>query len=161
MGRVVARAFWGPRPQSVDDGAAAIVATLRGLGGLDEDHLGRWFDQGCSKSDALRRKITVDADGIRPFLTRNQEDGHVFEELGWSFWAWNGAIQDDDALTFNCDFSVTSPYALNRVVFGLPPAWEQDLGPARQALDLVVRVWRPEQANVWNANRVDLVRADL
>ena len=59
VGRVVARAFWGPRPQAVDDGVAAVVATLRGLGELDEERLGRWFDLGKSRWDALRREIVV------------------------------------------------------------------------------------------------------
>lgn len=161
MGRVIARAFWGPRPQPVDDGVAAIVTTLRGLRELDEERFARWFDLGKSRKDALRREIAVDPGVIRAFLTRNREGAHVFEELGYSFWAWNAAAEDDDALSFNCCFSVTSRWLKNRVVLGLPPEWEQDLGRARQALDLVVAMWRPEQANVWNADRVGLLTADL
>jgi hypothetical protein len=161
VGRVVARAFWGPRPQSVEDGVAAIVATLRGLGWLDEQRFGRWFALGKSRKDALRREIAVDPDAIRSSLKRNQEGGRVFEELGWSFSAWNGASQDEQALTFRSHFSVTSQWVKNSVVFGLPPEWEQDLDRARQALDLVVRAWRPEQANVWNGDRVELLTADL
>jgi hypothetical protein len=160
MGRVVARAFWGPRPQSIDDGLAAFVATLRGLGELDE-RFGRWFDLGKSMKDALRREIAVDPDAIRPFLKRNQENGRVFEELGWSFSAWNGAARDEDSLDFRSHFSVTSQWVKNSVVFKLPPEWEQDLGRARRALDIVVRTWRPEQANVWNADRVELLKAEL
>jgi hypothetical protein len=68
---------------------------------------------------------------------------------------------DDGALSFNCNFSTTSPRLTNRVVFDLPPAWETDLDRARQALDLVVRLWRPEKANVWNNDNLDLVVADL
>ena len=121
MGPVIARAFWGPRPESVDDGVAAIVATLRGLRELDEEHYARWFGLGRSRKDALRREIAVDPGVITAFLTRNREGEHVFEELGYSFYAWNGAAQDDDALSFNCCFSVTSRWVKNRVVFGLPP----------------------------------------
>jgi len=117
----------------------AIVATLRGLRELDEERFGRWFDVGKSRRDALRREIAVDPDVIRAFLTRNHEGAHVFEELGWSFYAWNGAARDDDALSFNCMFSATSQWVKNRVVFDLPPEWEQDLRRARQALDLAVR----------------------
>ncbi|HEX4659282.1 MAG TPA: hypothetical protein VH307_17980, partial [Streptosporangiaceae bacterium] len=90
MGRVIARAFWGPRPQLIDDGVAAIVATLRGLRELDEQRFARWFDLGQSRRDALRREIAVDPGAIGAFLSRNHEGGHVFEELGWSFYAWNG-----------------------------------------------------------------------
>jgi hypothetical protein len=161
VGRVLVRAFWGPRPQSADEGAAAIVVTLRGLAGLDGERFGRWFDLGRSRRDALRREIAVDPVAVRAFRTRNQENGRVFEDLGWSFYAWNGAGRDDETLSFNCNFSVTSPVVRNRVVFRLPPEWEHDLGHARQALDLVVGAWRPERATVWNADGVELLTADL
>ena len=113
MGRLIARAFWGPRPQSLDDGVAAIVATLSGLRDLDVEHYERWFDLGESPENA------------------------------------------------RCSFSTTSKWVKNRVVFGLPSAWDHDLDRARQALDLVVRVWQPEQANVWTSDNVNLVVADL
>ena len=60
----MALTFWGRRPQSIDDGVGAIVATLRGLRGLDEERFGRWFDVGKSRRDALRREIAVDPDVI-------------------------------------------------------------------------------------------------
>ena len=161
VGRVVARAFWGSRRQSVDDGVAAIISTLSGLRALDGQHYSRWFELEKSRKDALRREITVEPMSIKARLTQNREGGRVFEELGYTFAAWNGATEDDEALSFSCNFSTTSQWVTNRVVFGLPPAWEQDLGRARQALDLVVGVWRPERANVWNNDRVDLVVADL
>src|SRR4051794_20341749 len=104
VGRVIARAFWGPRPQAVDDGVAAIVATLSGLRDLDGEHYSRWFDLGRSKKDALERGVTVEAAAIRARLSQNREGGQVFEDLGWTFSAWNGA-RDDDALSFDCNFS--------------------------------------------------------
>lgn len=145
----------------MDDGVAAIVATLCGLRELDGERFARWFDLGRSRKDALRREIAVDPGVITAFLTRNREGARAFEELGYSFYAWNGAAEDDDALSFSCCFSVTSRWVKNRVVFGLPPEWEHDLGRAGQALDLVVGAWRPEQANVWKADHADLLTADL
>lgn len=140
----------------MDDGVAAIVATFSGLRDLDVEHYERWFDLGESPQDARRREISVDPVSIAAFVAR---DGH--DELGYSLFAWNGAERDDEALSFNCSFSATSKWVKNRVVFGLPPAWLHDLDRARQALDLVVRVWQPEQANVWTNDNVNLVVADL
>jgi hypothetical protein len=158
---MVARAFWGPRPEAVEDGVGRIVATLAGLRDLDEAHYGRWFDLGKSRSDALRREITIDGNAITARLSQSRASARIAEALGYSFFAWNGAARDEDALSFNCNFATTSPRLTNRVVFDLPSAWEHDLDRARHALDLIVRVWRPERANVWNADRVDLVVADL
>ena len=56
----VARAFWASRAQDANSGVAAIVATLRGLGELDTEHYGRWFEPGDSEQDALSRPVAVD-----------------------------------------------------------------------------------------------------
>lgn len=159
MGRVLGRAFWGPRPQSRDDGIAAIVATLAGLRALDEQHFARWFEPGRSEQDALRREIGIDLESVGARV--EQTEGSHVNELGYSFFAHNGSPGGTTALGFNCDFSVTSKWNLNRVIFGMPPEWEWELGRVREALDLVVRVWRPEKANVWNDDDVDLLIADL
>jgi hypothetical protein len=161
MGSVVVRAFWGPRPQAVEDGVAAIIATLTGLRELDESRYSRWFALGGSKREALGREIATVPAAVTAALSQNREGGRVFGELGYSFGAWNGAGRDEDTVSFSVSFSVTSPRVTNRVVFGLPPEWEHDLDRARQALGLVVRVWRPERASVRNAERVDLLVAEL
>jgi hypothetical protein len=93
----------------VHDGVAAIVSGLIGLRELDEQHYSRWFDLGMSKKDALRREIPIESAAISAQLSQNREGGRVFEELGYTFSAWNGAERGEEALSFNCNFSTTSP----------------------------------------------------
>jgi len=161
MGNLLVRAFWGPRPQDLDDGTRAIVQTLDGLRELDAGLLGRWFDSGKSRTDALAREVAVEFEAVRAHLRRNGEGGSVIEELGYNFYAWNGAPNDDDAFAAILSFSVTSKWVKNSVVIGLPGAWANDLASARRALDLVVSIWQPEEANVWDANHELLLVAEL
>jgi hypothetical protein len=86
VGRVTARAFWGPRPQAVRDGVAAIVATLSGLRDLDPEHYSQWFDVGRSRKDALERRVAIEAAAISARLSQNGEGDQVFDDLGWTFW---------------------------------------------------------------------------
>src|SRR5262249_61530234 len=123
VGGVGARGCWGSRRESVDDGVAAIISTLSGLRALDERHCSRWFELGKSRKDALRREITVEPMSIKARLTQNREGGRVFEELGYTFADWDGATEEDEALSFSWNFSTTSPSGAKRVGFGLHPAW--------------------------------------
>lgn len=158
MGRVTARVFWGPRPQAVDDGVAAIVATLVGLRELDKVHYGRWFDRGGSRKDALQREVSIDPEGITPYVHADP----VVEDLGYNFSAWNGAARDEDSASFDCNFSVTDRKFKNRVTFDLPRHWKHDLDRGRQALDVAIQVWRPERANLWNyLDMVEIFVVDL
>jgi len=159
----IARAFWGSRAQDERSGAAGILATLEALRGLDSEHYGRWFELGDSEEDALRRPVPVGLEAIRRRLSRHftDTDHAIIEDLGYTFWVWNGDRRDEHALNFSCAFSITSSAVTNSLVFGLPPGWESDQASLRTILDLVVRLWSPDRANIWDASDRELARAEL
>jgi hypothetical protein len=154
------RAFWGPRPQSEADGVAHIVQLMTGLSEIDGDAFGRWFRLGRSRGEAIKREVLRSEASIARALGRNRRDSDhsVIEELGYSFSAWNGG-SDKDGLSLNVLFACTSERVQNSVVMGLPVAYEGNLSRGAAVLDLVSRLWQPEDAHVWGSDREVLLQA--
>lgn len=136
------RAFWGPRSQAPEDGAACIVSTLRALATIDSALYGRWLLKGWTRRDAERSELSVDAAAVKAVLGRNRTD----LDLGFSFDVWNGG-KGDDAAEFSATFSVTSAHVRNVINVGVP---HRVYHLAPKVLEVVRRNWQPDESDVWS-----------
>ncbi|XXF79946.1 immunity 52 family protein [Myxococcaceae bacterium GXIMD 01537] len=78
----------------------------------------RWFQQGRSRNDALKRPIAP-ARGELENLVRKGKD-RVFEDLGFRLSGWNGVGDDYDAAAFNILCGGYTDVVRNTCVFTLP-----------------------------------------
>jgi hypothetical protein len=148
---VLTRAFWGPRAEQRDAGVRTIVSLLDELRLLDDVAYSRWFPTASYPDHALTGAPSVDAAVER---YHRDTDGSVIEEMGFLLSATNGAFEVG-ALSLRCVFGSSTK---NKVILGMPPHYEQDLAKAQRVLDLVVRLWHPDEANVWDASGLERLR---
>ncbi|HEX8536612.1 MAG TPA: Imm52 family immunity protein, partial [Cystobacter sp.] len=166
--RYYAGAYWGPRKEPPEECARRAEAFLTSLSRVDPT-FSRWFQQGRSRKDALKRPIEPDLVALEKLIRRGKD--RVREALGHSVWAWNGEPDDYDASGFHIECGGYSEAVPNRCVFHLPNrgpnaervlsatvlsglmrstamAWDPDWGTAMSTVhrDLVDKDGR---ANVW------------
>ncbi|WP_309891073.1 immunity 52 family protein [Archangium sp.] len=142
-----AGAYWGPRKETPEECARRAEAFLATIVKLDPA-FSRWFEQGRSRKDALKRPIEPAGEALEKRVRRGRD--RQFEELGYSVWAWNGAPDDDyDACGFNFNCGSYSEGQSNRCVVNLPtrgPNAERVLSvPILMGLvRSLVLAWEPE-----------------
>jgi hypothetical protein len=154
-------AYWGARPEFLDDCAGRLLSFMKLLGGVDP-LLATWCEPGSSREEAARAKIDVSGSTIRDLLLDSQyKTGHdglqpVREKLGFSVDLWNGQ-EMEVGLSVSCGgwSSGGSNYSLIR----LPPprgAATPRLYRREAALSLmriVVEAWSPADAS-WISRRL-------
>jgi hypothetical protein len=153
--------MWGPRIETRSAGVSKAVDLIQGLKRTDPEHYAHWYRKGRSRAKALEHEVLPSAETVESELVvnrRDDEDRSVIVELGHSLSLWNG-LNEDAALTLNCQFGVTSQYVKNSVILGLPSGYQDDLSKARAVLDLIVGIWTPDEATVWSQNREEILRA--
>ena len=112
-----AGAYWGPRKETPEECARRAEVFLAALSDVDPS-FSRWFQQGRSRKDALKRPIEPTRAALEKLIRRGND--RQFEDLGYSVWAWNGVCVDYDDSGFHLKCGVYSDSVPNRCVFNLP-----------------------------------------
>ena len=110
-------AYWGARKESAKECAERAALLLSSAPQVDPA-FARWFQQGGSRKDALKRPIEPDAPSLEKLLSRGRD--RVVEELGFRLSGWNGAQDDRDATSFDALCGGGSPRVSNFWLFDLP-----------------------------------------
>ncbi|HYO59577.1 immunity 52 family protein [Archangium sp.] len=143
-----AGAYWGPRKESPEECARRAEVFLAAVSNVDPS-FSRWFQQGRSRKDALKRPIEPTRAALEKLIRRGKD--RQFEDLGYSVWAWNGVCVDYDDSGFNFACGIYSDCVSNRCVFNLPtrgPNAERVLSePILTGLvRSMVLAWEPDSA---------------
>lgn len=146
-------AYWGDRPEGVDDCARRLVSCLTGLASI-HGALGRWYPRGKAKAGA----VEADPAGLRSLLLagRNRRDmgNDVIEDLGFSVSLWNRDKSMPSVLSAHCGSYARTEGIVNTCVLDLPPI-ESDDDPVMELLEpgrasammrAVVEAWSPDWA---------------
>ena len=166
-----AGAYWGARRESPEECARRLEVLLASLPTVDSSFT-RWFRQGKSRKDALKRPIEPIRAELEKLIRRGKD--RVFEDLGFRLSGWNGVGDDYDASGFdvtcggysdavnnfctfqlpgrgpNADRVVTAP-VLSRLVRSMAIAWEPDCAVATSSAhrNLVSAIPKPGTFVAW------------
>ena len=150
-------AYWGARPESLDECARRTTAFLSRIRGLDEA-FERWFDKGLSRRSAGRRELAVRLPSVSAMLAagRNRTDfgDSAIHELGYTLSVWNGC-DDSVSMSVLCGMYASVPNISNAAVLHLSSAVSARLTSspaARTMMELLIDVWSPEWAT-WSTRR--------
>jgi hypothetical protein len=109
--------YWGPRKESPEECARRAEAFMSAISAVDPA-FSRWFQQGKSRKDALKRPIEPGREVLEKLIRKGRD--RQFEQLGYTVWAWNGVCDDYDDSGFNFNCSSYAENLTNRCVFSLP-----------------------------------------
>ncbi|WNG41136.1 hypothetical protein F0U61_51120 [Archangium violaceum] len=112
-----AGAYWGPRKETPEECARRAEAFLAAVADIDPS-FSRWFEQGRSRKDALKRPIAPSPAALEKLIRRGKD--RQFEDIGYSVWAWNGEPDDYDACGFDFKCGGYCEGLSNRCVVNLP-----------------------------------------
>lgn len=142
--------YWGARREPLEQCAGNAYESLRGLEDLGYD---RYFLRGPSRRAALRREVELAPESLLAILAKGVSYTDVprkpIPELGWHMGFWSGGSDDE---SYSIDFHVGSysHHVGNNVTLNLPHAgcFSLAAAPERalQAYELLVGLWKPEQA---------------
>ncbi|WP_375770799.1 immunity 52 family protein [Archangium gephyra] len=112
-----AGAYWGPRKETPEECAQRAEIFLASMAKVDPS-FSRWFQQGRSRRDALKRPIEPTRAALEKLIRRGRD--RQFEDLGYSVWAWNGVCVDYEDSGFNFACGAYSEAVSNVCVCNLP-----------------------------------------
>ena len=112
-----AGAYWGGRKETPEECARRAEIFMAALAGVDPSFT-RWFQQGRSRKDALKRPIEPNRAMLEKLIRRGKD--RVVEALGYSVWAWNGEPDNYDDSGFHIECGGYSERVSNVCVFHLP-----------------------------------------
>ncbi|TDA66429.1 MAG: hypothetical protein D9V45_05745 [Chloroflexi bacterium] len=115
--------YWGIREETVETCAARASAMFNHLAECDPIFQ-RWFMLGRSRKEALKHEVKTDVKTMQALLLkgRNRTDfgRQVIHELGFSFYAWNGGEDDQDAVGINFTCGCYAHQIANHCLIRLP-----------------------------------------
>lgn len=112
-----AGAYWGPRKETPEACARRAEAFLIAIAKIDPA-FSRWFEQGRSRKDALKRPLELSSEAMEQRIRRGGD--RQFEELGYSVWAWNGEPDAYDACGFHFHCGGHAEGQSNNCIVNLP-----------------------------------------
>jgi Immunity protein 52 len=156
MGEFYAGAYWGVRPEGLDECTSRLT---RFLGMLASAHplLETWFENANSRKSSLERPVAADPDPVRKLLAKGRNkrdtDGSIIDELGYSAGLWNG--QDFAAVRIHLRCGLYTRALDNVVSLELPDTLEATqlsrYGTARKILTALTERWEPDWAT-WTSH---------
>ncbi len=157
-----AGAYWGPRKETPEQCARRAEAFLAALATIDPA-FSRWFEQGKSRKDALKRPIEPSGEALKERVRRGRD--RQFEDLGYSVWAWNGASDDYDACGFHFYCGGYSEGQSNNCVVNLPirgPNAERVLSVPilTELVRSMALAWEPDSALATSTMHRDAITPD-
>jgi len=119
-------AYWGDRRESIDDCSNRLFNCLLKLRNCDEIFR-NWYRTGCSRKQALERKIPIDTLNLRKLLDkygRHATDigNKTIEDLGYCINIWNGESMErgEVGLSISCGLHSELSELVNCCVINLP-----------------------------------------
>ncbi|WP_240356401.1 immunity 52 family protein [Myxococcus eversor] len=109
--------YWGARKELAGECAVRTGTLLSMLPTVDPS-FARWFQQGKSRTDALRRSIEPNVQDLERLISRGKD--RVIEDLGFRFRGWNGVLDERDASSFDVTCGGRSVRVSNFWLFDLP-----------------------------------------
>ncbi|WP_338865568.1 immunity 52 family protein [Myxococcus stipitatus] len=152
--------YWGARKESSEECARRLKILLEGLPSVAPS-LERWFQQGKSRADALKRPLHPTLAELEPFVRKGKD--RTFDDLGFSIGGWNGAGDDYEATGFLLACGGYSEWGGNRCVYTLPskgPSFENLLSATTLA-ELMRRTagaWEPDWGVAISEQHRDLLK---
>jgi len=147
-------AYWNARPADLAKCTEDLERFFAQLAEVDP-LLGRWFERGRSRTDALKRKVaTSDPQRLRDLLLKGRHRAdigrRVFEDLGFSFGLWNGAGDEKEKAGVSIHCGSYNERVGNNVCIDLPykaenAKWVEN---ASALLAHVAEIWRPRWAGI-------------
>jgi hypothetical protein len=147
-------AYWDSRQDSLEESTERVMRFLSGMAEIDP-LLGRWFERGRSRKDAIAHPVDHhDRSRLQTLLLKGQnrydDGGGVIEELGFGLGLWNGASQDEEEASLSIHCGCFNDRIGNNVILDLP-IQSENLGDADVAcnlLALVAEIWQPKWAGI-------------
>jgi len=157
-----AGAYWGPRKESPEECARRAENFLTTVSSVDPS-FSRWFQQGRSRKDALKRPIDSSQVALEKLIHKGRD--RQFEDLGYSVWAWNGVCDDYDDSGFHIQCGGYSTAVSNVCVVNLPSQGSNaERVLSASVLTGLVRsmalAWEPDWAVSMSKTHRDMVDAD-
>ncbi|MGI4823598.1 MAG: Imm52 family immunity protein [Janthinobacterium lividum] len=87
-------AYWGNRPQTLDECASSLIVFLTNLKKYNEELFGNWFEQGMSKKAALSKPVEIDREVLSKLISKKKK-GFEYPDTNYRLSLWNGAKSDD------------------------------------------------------------------
>lgn len=144
--RLLVAGYWSQRKASRSECAARLSEFMRRIAS-ENSLLADWYKQGRSPKQALAHRIALDAATLEPLLRTNNRDTDKSPilELGWSFSAWNGNLDQSASVMVHC--GCYSQRVGNSVVLHVPRQPVEQLPTLPEALaGILIEVWEPESA---------------
>ncbi|RKG81572.1 hypothetical protein D7W79_05120 [Corallococcus exercitus] len=152
--------YWGPRQESSEDCARRLAVLITALATVDPS-FARWFQQGKSRKDALKRSIGPASAELESFVRQGRD--RTFADLGFSLGGWNGAADEYEVSGFLIACGGYSEWVNNHCVFTLPsrgPSSERVL--TAPVLTRLVRetaaAWEPDWGVAISEQHRDLMK---
>jgi len=152
--RFMLGAYWDARPDTLEECTRDAERFFAHLAEVDP-LLGRWFEPGRSRKDALKRKVdTSDTQKIRGLLLKGRHRAdigrRIFEDLGFSIGLWNGAGEQEEKAGVSIHCGCYNERMGNNVCINLPykaesARWVEN---ASALLARVAETWRPKWAGI-------------
>lgn len=147
-------AYWDARPAGLEKCTEDLERFFAQLAEVDP-LLGRWFERGRSRKDALKRKVDIsDPRRLRDLLLKSRHRAdigrRVFEDLGFRFGLWNGADNEEEKAGLSIHCGSYSERVGNNVCIDLPYKAENEkwVENAGALLAAVAEIWRPSWAGI-------------
>lgn len=142
-------AYWGPRKIPKQDCADKVAKTLLTLAKWPP--LGQWYF--CmNEATAPIIPITVTVKEIMNALEVNRSDfgGNFMEDLGFSFFAWSGNVENACGISFRCGawFDKITNCAVLKLRPQNPPANASEGENLREMMEVFIKIWDPDRAVV-------------
>lgn len=154
-------AYWGPRPESVEECGDRLQLFMHSLAVIDP-LLSSWYEKGRNRQAALESKIEPRTEYLWDLLLdgRNRADfgGAVIQDLGFRVALWNGQ-EAAVGLSVHCGAWSPSAASSNNVIIR-PPGFDESSGKdlyeaenVLATLKAAVIAWTPSRA-AWTSRHL-------
>lgn len=147
--------YWDDRSESENEVCTRLSSFLLELRGMD-GRFQSWFRLGKTKAEALSASVNLDLDSMARNLERSRDDveGRVIAQLGYSISLWNGG-----GVSFSAALGCSSLFVANRAVLSF--SRDDKLLPekSRRVFEAMIARFEPERGAVTSHRHLTTVDA--
>jgi len=137
---------------TLDELSNKVLIFLKSLNQIDEKLFSDWYEQGWSKKEALKKKVSLEKEYIRKII-ENEWD-KKFPDLGSGFTFWTG--KDDDMKNSRISFTIglitKNEYLNNIVSLSLPKSDELKINKNDERIKKIEKLIR----DVWDSTEIEV-----
>jgi hypothetical protein len=142
-------AYWSARIETAEQSATRVWSVLDRIKQISP-LLGSWYPKKRTIKEPTGPAIETMED-VKGMLSRNRNetDGGIIEELGFSFGAWNGEYEESKGLSISSHMGAISTRVKNRLVLNLPgEPYRLTEQHTQKVFEIVIEETRPDYATV-------------